>query len=207
VGSLACCLARFLHGWRSVRGNSDEFLIRIAGADKAGALPKSVVDRGAWSAQQLGSGRIEYLRSLPTSIELGPFPFGKVTLVHATPWSTEEVVLPDAADEVADRMVREAGARLVVYGHIHTQYQRRVREGALVSVGAVSGSNDADPRPAYTILSLGTTISVEPRRVDWPDEERRSDYARAGIARRFAVPRAGQFPVRCRPGIPVTLWP
>src|ERR1700694_3642067 len=72
----------------------------------------------------------------------------------------------------AERMVREAQARVLVYGHIHTPYQRKVGDAALLSVGAVSGSNDADPRPAYTILNLDATISVEVRRVEWPSEER-----------------------------------
>jgi predicted phosphodiesterase len=63
-------------------------------------------------------------------------------------------------------MIEVAGARLLVYGHIHTQYQRRVGNAVLMSVGAVSGSNDADPRPAYPLVKLDATISVEARRVD-----------------------------------------
>src|SRR4029077_5784440 len=122
-----------------------------------------------------------YLRSLPLSIKLGPFPFGTVALFHATPWSNEDVVLPEAGPELAERMIREPEARLLVYGHIHTPYQRRVGEAAILSVGAVSGSNDADPRPAYTIVDLGPTIIAEVRRVEWPPAERLADYEAAGV--------------------------
>ena len=49
-----------------------------------------------------------------------PSPSGQSCWVHATPWSTEDVVLPDADLVIAERMVREARAGLLVYGHIHT---------------------------------------------------------------------------------------
>jgi hypothetical protein len=104
-------------------------------------------------------------------------------------------------------MVREAEARLLVYGHIHTPYQRRVGDAALISVGAVSGSNDADARPAYTIVNLDTTISVEVRRVDWPIEERLAAYKLAGVEPRFSRDQPGPFLVRSQPGVAVTVWP
>jgi predicted phosphodiesterase len=205
-------------GWQSVRGNADDLLVRISdgtqaeealhhGEDAHGVASQSVATHAHWSARQLGPDRIQYLRSLPTSIERGPYPFGRLVLVHATPWSTEDVVLPDADAEVARRMVREAGARLVVYGHIHTQYQRRVDDAALVSVGAVNGSNDSDPRAAYAVISVGATISVEHRRVNWPLEERLAAYRLAGVERRFSRDQPGPFPVRSEPGIAVVLWP
>jgi len=164
-------------GWAAVRGNGDDLLVRVADGSAArelgseahgGRVPEGVASRAAWSVAQLGPERIEYLRSLPISLERGPFPFGMVVLVHATPWSTEQVVLPDAHPEVAARMVREARAGLLAYGHIHTPYQRRVGGAVLMSVGAVHGSNDADRRPAYTIVNLGATIEAEVRRVEGP---------------------------------------
>jgi predicted phosphodiesterase len=198
-------------GWRAVRGNSDDFLVRIADGNPEAGLTEPMASRGAWSVDRLGAERIEYLRSLPLSIKLGPFPFGMVALVHATPWSNEDVVLPDAAPELAERMTREAEARLLVYGHIHTPYQRRVGDAAMLSVGAVSGSNDADPRPAYTIVDLGRSITAEVRRVEWPPAERLADYEAAGVEltaqQRASLGVAGPFPVRSQPGVAITLWP
>jgi predicted phosphodiesterase len=205
-------------GWPAVRGNADDLLVRLAdGATPEEALrpaeathptlPESLIEDALWTVDRLGLERIDYLRNLPLSIVRGPFDFGSLVLVHATPWSTEDVVLPDADEVVAKRMVDEAGARLLVYGHIHTQYIRRVGDATLMSVGAVNGSNDADPRPAYAIIELGDTVMVQPRRVDWPLDERREAYAAAGVERRFSRDAPGSFPVRCRPGATVTVWP
>lgn len=116
-------------------------------------------------------------------------------------------MLPDADEELAQRMVSEAGARLLVYGHIHTQYVRRVGNATLMSVGAINGSNDTDPRPAYAIVEFEETITVQPQRVDWPLEERRDAYAAAGVARRFSRDAPGPFPVWCQAGIALTVWP
>lgn len=204
-------------GWSSVRGNSDDLLVRLAdgykpeealreAAESHESLPESLVSHALWSVQQLGPERIEYLRSLPMSITRGPFDFGAVVLVHATPWSTEDVVLPDADAEVTQRMVLESGARLLLYGHIHTQYVRSVGDATLASVGAVSGSNDADSRPAYMIVDLAETVRIEPRRVDWQDKERLAAYRAAGVEERFSRHAPGPFPCRCEPGTAITVW-
>lgn len=178
-------------GWRSVRGNSDDILVDVAdGRPPREALPPAVAERAGWSVSALGPERIGYLRSLPLSIELGPYEFGTVMLVHATPWNNEDVILPDADDGLAHRAVAASDARVLLYGHIHTAYQRRVGDSVLMSVGAISGSNDQDPRPAYTILELGSTITAEVRRTSWAPER-----------------PPGPLPVRSRPGERVRLWP
>lgn len=205
-------------GWRSVIGNSDQLLIRIAegmsSRDAArpaelthGQLPPPVLSRARWSVRRLGNGRIDYLRSLPTMIEIGMFPFGRAVLVHATPWSTEDVVLPDAEPESIRRMLEAADARIVLYGHIHTPYQRRIDVGAVASVGAIIGSNDQDPRPAYTAVTLGARASVQVHRVDWPADERSRAYRTAGVEERFNRSEAGPFPIRSKAGVDVALWP
>jgi predicted phosphodiesterase len=199
-------------GWRSARGNSDDFLVRIArGEPLAAGDLEALVAHGEWSAGRLGGERIEYLRSLPFSLRLTDLSCGPLVIVHSTPWSNEEVVLPDAPDEVASRVVEAAGARLVAYGHIHTPYQRRVGDGVLLSVGAVSASNDADPRPAYTIIDAADAITVEVRRVECPVAERLAAYELAGLTlsaeRRSRLAEPGPFPVRSRPGVASQLWP
>jgi predicted phosphodiesterase len=199
-------------GWPSVRGNSDDFLVQVAdGTPRSPELPESLVTIATWSAGRLGADRIDYLRSLPMAIERDVNHLGRVVLVHATPWSNEEVVLPDAEPEITRRMVSESGARVLAYGHIHTPYQRIVGDAVLLSVGAIAGSNDADPRPAYTIVDLGATVAVEVRRVDCPKGARLAAYERSGLRlgdqRRVSLFEPGALPVRSQPGTVIKLWP
>ena len=198
-------------GWPCVRGNSDDFLTQLAQGIVDASEPEALVTGGRWSVSRLGSARIEYLRSLPIAIERNVNRFGRLVLVHATPWSNEDVVLPDADSATAQRMVDSAGARVLAYGHIHTAYQRRVGDTVLLSVGAIAGSNDTDPRPAYTTVELGATVAVEVRRVECPVADRLAAYERSGMIlsdqRRAALFQPGALPVRSRPGTVITVWP
>ena len=54
-----------------------------------GPIPESLISDALRAVDSLGPERIEYLRNLPLSIVRGPFDFGLVVLVHATPWSIE----------------------------------------------------------------------------------------------------------------------
>lgn len=192
-------------GWPMVRGNSDDFLVQLAGETAVVPdLPAEVVARGRKSVDLLGPERIQALAKLPLSWNLRVAAFGTLTVVHATPWSNEDVVLPTDASHVAERMLDEAAADALAYGHIHSPYQRQVGRRLLLSVGAVAGSNDSDPRPCYTILDFDSEVWAEVRRVECPADERLAAYERAGFevsakSRRQLV-QGGDWPVRAAAG-------
>jgi hypothetical protein len=116
-----------------------------------------------WTADRLRSDHLAYLGALPSSIQRAG-----CTLVHATTWSVDDVVLPDSPEELARRMLAEGGTPVLAYGHTHHAYQRRLPGGLVTSIGAVSGSNDRDPRPAYSILTPCPDPHAEVRRI--PDD-------------------------------------
>ncbi len=153
--------------WSVVRGNSDrELLDIIAGKTDLSAewLPCAM-----WTLDRLRQEHLAYLRALPTAIRR-EIPGGQLLLVHATPWSDQDVVFPNSPEDLAGKMLLAGQAEVLVYGHIHIPYYRQVNEGLLVSVGAVSWSNDQDPRPAYSILTFGKKVGVEVRRVAYDVE-------------------------------------
>jgi predicted phosphodiesterase len=175
-------------GWAAVLGNADELLLDVA----AGRQPKETLsaeaqERARWTVQQLGEQRLDALRALPL-VARQPLPWsGDLVVVHATPWSNLDVVLADAPDDVAERMLREADGSVLAYGHIHSAYQRRTPLGLLLSVGAVGRSNDQDPRPAYTTLTFSDgAVEVEVHRVECS-----------------VLDEAGPWPVRAPDGQPV----
>jgi len=68
-----------------------------------------------------------------------------------------------------------------------------------------------NPRSAYAIVELSTTITVEVRRVDCRLAERVEAYAHSGIelsnAKRASLDRPGSLPVRSDPGLAMVVWP
>lgn len=184
-------------GWPAVVGNADALLLEVAAGRRPQAVERTTA---AWTVAHLRPEHLDYLRSLLPSLRRPLDRGGDLLLVHATPWSVEEMVPPDAPQEVARRMLTEGRARVVVYGHIHSAYQRTLPEGLLVSVGGVSGSNDQDPRPAYSLLTLGAEVRVEVRRVWYDLEAELAAIDRAGLPLskelRTWMRRGGPWPVR-----------
>jgi predicted phosphodiesterase len=184
--------------WPAVLGNADQFLLRFF--EGPPPLHDPFVASGRWAAARLQPAHVAYLRGLPDLIRRRDPSGVRFALVHATPWSMTDVVLPDAPEDVVHRMLRAAHADVLAYGHIHTAYQRQVDGGLLFSVGGVGGSNDQDPRPAYSIVSLGAPVSVEVRRVAYDVEAEIAALERdafpMGPEKAESMHRGGPWPVR-----------
>jgi len=98
-------------------------------------------------------------------------------------------------------MLGDGRADVVVHGHIHSAYHRVLPEGVIISVGAVSGSNDQDPRPAYTVLEVSPLgLALEVRRVEADVEAEQDAIRRSGMPNQERVlrivTRPGPWPVR-----------
>jgi diadenosine tetraphosphatase ApaH/serine/threonine PP2A family protein phosphatase len=100
---------------------------------------------------QLGSERIGWLGSLARCQKAG-----KVGLVHASPDDAWRAPGPESTDDEFT-IYQALSAPVVVYGHIHRPFVRRISrpqrpEMLVVNSGSVSLSYDGDPRAKYLIL-------------------------------------------------------
>lgn len=189
-------------GWPAVLGNADLAVLEVADGGQPTAKGDAQMIAGLrWIAERLSADQLAYLRGLPREIRRPVPGGGEFVLVHATPWSVHEAVLPDAPETAAERMLAEANTAVLAYGHIHTAYQRRLGRGLLASVGAVAGSHDRDPRPAYSIFTFdGADVSVEVRRVTYDAAAEVEAIRTSGFplrdARAHQLLHGGDFPVR-----------
>jgi predicted phosphodiesterase len=174
-------------GYPAVIGNTDEM---VAGSPEGatGAV-------AAWARTRLTPEQVNWLRALPRSHRVQPESGPPLVLVHATPWSTTDMI--DAASPVATvtRAFDQAETRTLVYGHIHRAYVREAAGGLIVNTGSVGFPFDGDPRSAWAILTLAGG--------GWRAEIVRTDYDRAAVAQDLATsdhPDAGTFARRVRAG-------
>jgi predicted phosphodiesterase len=130
-------------GFPTVVGNTDEW---VAGAPGG---PEALV---AWTRSRLRPEQLQYLRGLPRAHRVEPPDGPPLVVVHATPTSTTDVVEPDAPPDLVARLFDEAGARTLVYGHIHRAYVREVAGGLLVNAGSVGFPFDGLPHAAWAAL-------------------------------------------------------
>src|SRR2546425_11578456 len=129
-------------GWPGVRGNTDEMLWApesltefAARQPKLGPLLAIIQELILPTLASIGEERLRWLEGLP-SLYSQP----GLALVHASPDDLWRAPLPHARDEELRDTYSSLCAPLVVYGHIHRPYRRRLQGMTLANTGSVSQS-------------------------------------------------------------------
>lgn len=174
-------------GWPTVRGNTDVWLT---------GDPQTIDDpeRRVWmeqmaAAHDIGPDRAAWLMQLP----LGHSGSGSLLLVHGTPQSPFDAPLPDAP--AAEFSAYESRAKIVVYGHVHIAFIRRLADGTIVcNTGSVGLPKDGLAACYVIIDQQGPEWTVMHRRVPY---DRRAALAQAqrlgGVAGDFFTEQLGSF--------------
>lgn len=101
-----------------------------------------------------------YLRSLPAHLRIE---FGVNTntrnllLVHGSPRKINEYLFEDRADKSLLRMMENANAHIMAFGHTHKPYHKILETGDglyrhAINIGSVGKPKDGDPRACYAML-------------------------------------------------------
>jgi predicted phosphodiesterase len=128
-----------------------------------------------WLEQQLGPERLEWLTTRPEQLELEIEGLGRVLFCHGSPRSDEEMLLRTASDERLTQILMGVQADVVVCGHTHMQFERRLGEKRVVNAGSV-GLPYGTAGAHWVELGPG----VRHRRVEYdPAPVRASEWPRA----------------------------
>jgi predicted phosphodiesterase len=160
---------------RLVRGNADRLMV-----ESFDGMSKKTEGPDSWPASRLSRTYRDFLSTFEPSVEIEVDGLGMVICCHAGLDSDElPIITPATPDTVIVEALASAHGRLVVGGHTHMQFDRRVANGRMVNAGSV-GKPYADKPGAYWVL-LGP--EVEFRRTVY-------DFAAAAEAvRRTAIPQ------------------
>lgn len=164
-------------GWRGVIGNGEEMLATPTTLDKfVREQPASfqplfarVREMAAVTSEALGEERIGWLAGLPRDLV-----HGSIALVHASPVSRWRAPGSRARDGELESVYGPLGRPIVVYGHIHFPFIRRVSGMLVVNTGSVGLPYDGDRRASYLLLDDAT---AEIRRVEYDIEKERRALA------------------------------
>lgn len=131
-----------------------------------------------------------YLRMLPRDMSL-KFQNNQedvnILMVHGSPRKINEYLFEDRPEKSLMRIVSDAEADIMLFGHTHKPYHRILtydKEGKTayrhaINLGSVGKPKDGDPRACYVMLSLANDLSnynsdsieVEFRKVDYNVEK------------------------------------
>ena len=143
-------------GALSILGNYDRKALKMKGKKPKKAKAKLAEKWVAfhWAYDNLSKPSRKYLRSLPEEIRLDAA--GKsVLLCHGSPVSDKEHLTPDTPDERLRELAETAGADVVVCGHSHQPFRRKVAGVWFINTGSIGRPDDGDPRATYAILQMG----------------------------------------------------
>jgi len=122
-----------------------------------------------WTKQVVTPQNKAWLRSLPREIR---FEAGgkRVLCVHGSPRRINEYLYEDRPERSLLRMFRGLGADVILCGHTHLPYQRRLEEMELINVGSAGRPKDGDLRAVYALVEIGPDVRVTLPRVPYDVE-------------------------------------
>jgi predicted phosphodiesterase len=162
------CIARVRDaGWPTVKGNTDVWITGDPQTLEDEAARREVAEVAA--QHNLDEDEAQWLLNLP----LGHNAAGGLLLVHGTPQSP--FVAPQPDDPPSSFKAYQDAASVVVYGHVHVAFTRRLQDGTMVcNTGSVGMPKDGDTASYLLIDRVGP---------DWVFSFRRVEFdRRAGIA-------------------------
>ena len=139
-----------------------------------------------WAYENLSEESRQYLASLPREIRL-EVQGRRVLLTHGSPASNEEHLYPGTSDQRLRELARLARADVIICGHSHQAFVRKIDGAWFINTGSVGRSDDGDPRACYGILEPGADdLRVEHYRVEYDVERAAAEIRRLGLPEEFA---------------------
>jgi putative phosphoesterase len=164
-------------GISTLLGNYDEgtgFDLAECGCAYTDPAEKALGDASfAWTKANTSDANRAWLRTLPREIRLEA-EGRRHLLVHGSPRRINEYLYEDKPDATFARIAAGAAADVIVCGHTHRPYDKRVGATRFINDGSVGKPKDGDPRAAWAYLDTATG-ALEIRRVEY-------DVARAVAA-------------------------
>jgi putative phosphoesterase len=156
---------------RYVMGNADRQLVEAFD----GELPRDqpFADQTYWTAERLDRAQRDFLAAFEPTVSAGGALF-----CHASPRNDTEIITTLSGEERVAPMLAGVAEDVVVGGHTHRQFDRRIGATRLINAGSVGAPYEGDPAAFWLLLD------PEPRM-------RRTEY---DVASAVAALRATGYP-------------
>ena len=94
-------------------------------------------DRIRWTAGRLDDEQLEFVRGWPETVGIGVDGLGRVLFCHGSPRSDEEIITAISPPKRLDPILDGVPENVVVCGHTHVQFDRRLGDRRLVNAGSI----------------------------------------------------------------------
>lgn len=169
-----------------IRGNCEVAVLDAMAGRDSDSVPEQAREIIRWTARQLEPQHERAMAGWPRTLRLDIPGLGEVLFCHGTPRDENEIFTRLTPEEKLHAAFTGVGASLVVCGHTHMQFDRKMGGVRVVNAGSV-GMPFGEPG-AYWLL-LGPDVQL-----------RRTTYDLAEAARRIRetnYPQAEDFVTNC----------
>lgn len=157
---------------RFIRGNGDVDVVRMRSGESVARVPEAFHTGLLWCGDRLDDDTAQWVGRWPLTVAFDVDGVGRVLFCHATPRDENEIFTARTPDARLRPLFEGFDAEVVVCGHTHMPFDRRVGEIRVVNAGSV-GMPFGDPGAFWTSLGPeGVTL-------------RRTEYDRAAATRAF----------------------
>lgn len=171
-----------------IPGNGEADVLALSRGEPSTRVPERYHETIRWVAAQLPPEQLAEFAGWPPTFRLEIPELGRVLFCHATPRDDNEIFTAITPEDRLRPIFETAGADLIVCGHTHMQFDRRIGTVRVVNAGSV-GMPFGDPG-AYWLL-LGPRVELRRTRYDFAEATAR--------IRATAYPLASEFEVLCPP--------
>ena len=118
----------------------------------------AIDDQHAWCAARLSREERQFVAAWPATIDLEIDRLGRVLFCHGSPRSDEEMLTILTPESAAAEALAGVDADLVVIGHTHHQFDRRIGSLRLVNAGSVGLPYEGEAGAYWALLGPDVTF-------------------------------------------------
>ena len=176
---------------KSILGNYDGKVLRFPTRERKWRKKKPAQKFLAfqWAHHALAEENLAYLGTLPDQIVLSASG-SQVLITHGSPAAPNEHLSPETPRRRLRELASVAEADVVVCGHSHRPFARRIDDVLFVNPGSVGRPDDGDPRASYAVADFtgsGTQeLEVRHHRVSYDTDGAAAALRERGLPEAFA---------------------
>ena len=145
------CLAALDVPVQFIHGNGDRVVAAFLSGGEISEVTEAFRDSIAWTADQLDATQRAALATWPPTCQMDVAGVGPTFFCHATPRNDVECFTRTTPAEHLEPIFSAVEAQVVVCGHTHMQFDRRLTRHRVVNAGSV-GMPFSGPQGAYWLL-------------------------------------------------------
>jgi predicted phosphodiesterase len=149
-----------------VRGNGERAALELSGTSRTALARTAQSPRESWVPSLHSADSLAFVAAIPFSIVVDITGLGPVRFCHGSPRSDTEIVTPATPDGRFAELCAGIDEQVLVTGHTHLQFDRRVAGRRSVNPGSVGlPYHEGEPGTAYWAL-LGPDVELRQTRYD-----------------------------------------